>query len=244
MQKKLVLVFAVFTIGLFVSSYALGDVTVEGIYFSTYLHEEDVIKWHVVYTINPTSGMEIIVEMPNDSDITLTIKQSLNEVNFIDVPVSNFTDYFELKYGNITETFDIDSLYLFLMPVQIRFSNGTEINPCEEKWIYWTLDDFFYASEENRNIEITKKNNIVTYDAWIIYPEDDLKVTFLGKIDTKTGIMQFMNVNAFINSNNTELISMVYENILQPKVSGLSFSWGYAFISLLILPVIFRLKRK
>ena len=130
MQKKLVLVFAVFTIGLFVSSYALGDVTTEGIYFCADLHKEDVMKWHVVYTINPTSGIIITPDLENNSDITLTIKQSLSEVNFVNVSVNNFTDYFDLKYANVTETFEMDDpLYMFLMPVQLRFSNGTEINP-------------------------------------------------------------------------------------------------------------------
>ena len=179
---------------LLASSYTLGEeVAVNGIYFCRALTTGEMIKWHfVIYS--PLSEEIPDLEMPNNTDITLTIVQDLANVNFVNIPCQNFTEYFNLKYGNITETFEIDDpLYLFLMPIKIELSNGTEYNPCKSDWIYAIFDDIYYAEEENKALTITIKNDIVVYDAWLVYPDEDAKIILKAEINYRTGIMQYLN---------------------------------------------------
>lgn len=246
-SRYLLLFFCIFC-GLFIGTYALASDTIEGIYFWSSLSAEDTIKWHVIYSEPAFEDFEFKFE--NDSDILLTIKQDLADVNFLQMPPRNYTQYFELKYGNETEPFYTqDPLYTFLMPVDITYENTTTVNPCDKHWLYYFYDDVIYAPDEYSGINITKQNNIAIYTAWMLYPEYDYKLDLVGKINRNTGIMQSLNMRLSVNSTNLTITDMTIENIAQPEepsqdTNFVAFNWVYMLLSLLILHLAFKRPKK
>ena len=205
------------------------------IYYSDKLTVGNEFVWDLTYYEFNMEIEELFMDLENESVITLEILQSPADVNFAQIAFSNFSDYFNLTFGEQIYDFHWDDpFHWFIYPISM---DG--VNSVEEGWIYAVIDDFYFNEDSNFTIEI--KNNQVRYVGDIKYG-DDTTVDVELIIEQDTGIMIHISVTfGTITSEETN-----YQIVFKRRGVDNSFSVPmslFAFIIPLVLITVILRKR-
>ncbi len=203
------------------------------IYYSDKLIVGNEFVWDLTYYEFNMEIEELFMDLENESVITLEILQSPANVNFVQIAFSNFSDYFNLTFGEQIYDFNWDDpFHLFIYPISM---DG--VNSVEEEWIYAVIDDFYFNEDSSFTIEI--KNNQVRYVGDIRY-DDDATVDVDLIIEKDTGIMIQISVEfGTITSEETN-----YQIVLKRRGVDISVPMSlFAFIIPLVLITVLLRKR-